>query len=359
MKATIRDVAKAAGVSIGTVSRVLNGHTAVSDESRSRVDTVVRSLNYNPLRKRRSTNASKRLNGKRIAIVLLGMDRSLSSAPLLLEVIHGVEAIVAEGGASLELVNLSRLDEVPVVLKQESISGLILFGALQGNMVKAAKPALIRRMSALPSVWFIRRPEGCWGDCVGPNDWLVGKMAAQHLTSHGHRRIAFLNPREDQATWRMRGVSLACHAQSLGAEFKSYLGDDQKGAQFPLRSTHDAVIIEQLVDAILNERQRPTAVFIPADSMAPFVYRAFAVRGVQVGTDMSMMSCNYERPFIDGLHPALTTLDIHAELMGRMAVKQLAARLRGAAPYAPSIEISLEPSILQGDSVADVNGTKQ
>jgi LacI family transcriptional regulator len=273
----------------------------------------------------------------------------------LLEVIHGVEAVVAEGGASLELVNLSRLDEVPLVLKQDSLHGLILFGALQGNMVKAAKAALIRRLTALPSVWFIRRPEGCWGDSVGPNDWLVGKMAAEHLTSHGHRRIAFLNPREDQATWRMRGVSLTCHAQNLGAEVQCYLGDDQKGAQFPLRSHHDTGIIERLVETLLNESRRATALFIPADSMAPLVYRALATRGVQIGRDLSIMSCNYERPFIEALHPALTTLDIHAELMGRMAARQLAARLRGAAPHQPAIEIALEPSILKGESVADIS----
>jgi DNA-binding LacI/PurR family transcriptional regulator len=354
MKATIRDVAKAAGVSIGTVSRVLNGHTAVSDESRTRVDKVVRSLNYNPLRKRRISSSAKRLSGKRIAIVLLGMDRSLSSAPLLLEVIHGVEAVVAEWGASLELLNLSRLDEVPVVLRQDSLNGLILFGALQGNMVEAAKPALIRRLSALPSVWFIRRPEGCWGDSVGPNDWLVGKLAAEYLTERGHRQIAFLNPRGDQATWRLRGVSLTSHAQDFGAEVRSYLGDDEKGAQFPLRTNHNAGTIEKLIDGLLNQRPRPTALFIPADSIAPLVYRALASRGVQVGQELSVMSCNHERPFTEALHPTLTTLDIHAELMGRMAAKQLAARLRGGAPHQPAMEISLEPTILEGESVAEL-----
>jgi DNA-binding LacI/PurR family transcriptional regulator len=136
---------------------------------------------------------------------------------------------------------------------------------------------------------------------------------------------------------------------------KSYLGDDQKGAQFPLRSNHDTAVIERLVEALLNDSRRATALFIPADSMAPLVYRALATRGIQIGRDVSIISCNYERPFIEALHPALTTLDIHAELMGRMAVRQLAARFRGTAPHQPAIEISLEPSTLQGESVADIS----
>ena len=221
MKTTIRDVARKAGVSIGTVSRVLNGHAAVSESSRSRVDTVVRSLNYYPLRKRRSPQGGNILNGKRVAFFILGFDRSLSSSPVVAEVIHGVEAGSPKGGATVELVDLPRLDQLPVVLKQDYLDGSILFGALQGNLVEAAKPVLIKRLSALPSVWIMRRPNFCWGDSVGPNDWLIGKMVHEHLLSKGHSRIAFLNPRREQITWQLRGISLCTTRKSPARKSKA------------------------------------------------------------------------------------------------------------------------------------------
>jgi len=354
MKATIRDVARVAGVSIGTVSRVLNGHVAVSDESRDRVNTVVRTLDYYPLRKRRSSNSGGRLQGKRIAIVLLGMDRSLIASPIVGEVVHEVEAALAEGGGQVQLVDIPRLDQVPVVMKQDDIDGLILFGALQGNLVEAAKPALIKRLSALPSVWFIRRPDGCWGDSVGPNDWLVGKLVANHLIDKGHHRLAFLNPRGTQSTWRLRGLSFGWHAEAAGAEVKTHLGDDEFGVPFPLRSTHNGATIDNLVDALLAESPRPTALFIPADSMAPFVYRALATRGVEVGKDISLISCNYEQSFTEALQPTLTTFDIQADLIARLAVRQLAVRLRQGNTATTPVEIAIEPSFVQGGSVAEL-----
>jgi LacI family transcriptional regulator len=355
MKSTIRDVARAAGVSIGTVSRVLNGNSAVSEESRSRVDSVVRSLNYYPLRKRRAANSGGRLMGKRIAIVLLGMDRSLSTAPLLAEMIHGVEAVLAEGGGHVELINLPNLDEPPAALKQDDLNGLLLFGALQGNMVKAAKASLIRRLSSLPSVWFIRRPEHCWGDSVGPNDWQIGRMAADYLLSNGHRRLAFLSPRSDQASWRLRKSSFVERAEESGAEVKCFLGSDENGASFPIRSFHNPDTIDKLVGALVKESPRPTALFIPTDSAAPFVYRALASHNIEIGKDLSVISCNNERPYTEALHPSLTTLDIHAELLGRLAVRQLALRMRGGELAKPSVEIAMEPTLLPAESVCPLS----
>lgn len=359
MKTTIRDVARKAGVSIGTVSRVLNGHAAVSEDSRSRVDEVVRSLNYYPLRKRRSAQGGQGasiLNGKRVAFFILGFDRSLSSSPVVADVIHGVEAALAEGGATMELVDLPRMDQLPVVLKQDYLDGSILFGALQGNLVEAAKPVLIKRLAALPSVWIMRRPDHCWGDSVGPNDWLVGKHVADHLLQNGHRRIAFLNSMSNP-NWQLRGISLVAHAEAQGAKVKQYLGKTEGEVTYPIKRDHDSALIERLVDSVLEESPRPTALFTPADSIAPYVYRALAVRGVEIGKELSLISCNHEQPLTAALHPTLTTFDIHAESIGRRAVEQLASRWRndvGGASANVDVEIVLEPSFVPGSSVANL-----
>jgi DNA-binding LacI/PurR family transcriptional regulator len=352
MKATIRDVARAAGVSIGTVSRVLNGHTAVSEDSKSRVDKVVRSLNYSPLRKRRSSNGAESLHGHRMAVVLLGTDSFLVSSPIVSAMIHGLQAFLAEQGASVELLNLPALDEVPLALKQDHINGLILFGALQGNMIKVAMPALVARLRALPSVWLLRRPNDCWGDSVGPNDLLLGQLAAKYLLEKRHRRVAFLSPRKDHLSWRIRGLSFASHIERAGGTVRTYLGDDEASpTHFPIRSGHDSRTIDKLVDALLADKPRPSALFIPADSTAPFLYQALTKRGVEIGKELSLISCNHEHTLTEALHPTLTTLDIQAQLIGRLAAKQLAFRIHGSNTTQQSVEIGVEPRLIEGDSV--------
>ncbi|MBA3481745.1 MAG: LacI family DNA-binding transcriptional regulator [Pirellulales bacterium] len=352
MKATIRDVAREAGVSIGTVSRVLNGNSAVSEESRTRVSTVVRSLNYYPLRKRRVPTSEGTLDGKRVAIVLLGMDRSLSSLPVVAAALHGVEAALAEGGATVSLIDLPRLDHLPTVLKQDSLDGLILKGPLQGNLIEAADPVLIRRLSALPSVWCLRRPDGCWGDSVAPNDLVAGRLAAEHLLAYGHKRVAFLNPRADHATFRLRGMSFAWHAEAAGANVKTFLAKDED-TSFPRQSLHSVESVQSLLDAVLAESPRPTAIFVPCDSIALLVYRALTKRKVHMGEEISLISCNCEPALTAGLYPTLTTMDVHAHVIGRTAVAQL-AMVFGRPKQEPTVEITIEPTLVSGGSVVNL-----
>ena len=106
------------------------------------------------------------------------------------------------------------------------------------------------------------------------------------------------------------------------------------------------------MDALIASNPRPTAVFVPGDSVAVMVYRALYVRGLTVGRDLSVISCNNETPLLAGLYPQLTTIDIHAEAIGRRTVDQLAWRMthRGQ----PANDVALEPSIVEGESVARV-----
>lgn len=292
------------------------------------------------------------MDGKRIAIVLLGMDRSLSSLPVVAAALHGVEAALAEGGATVSLIDLPRLDHMPTVLKQDMLDGLILKGPLQGNLIEAADPMLVKRLSALPSVWCLRRPDGCWGDSVAPNDMVAGKLAAEHLVARGHKRLAFLNPRSDHATFRLRGMSFAWHAEASGAKVKQFLAKDEDRS-FPRQSLHSVESVQSLLDAVLAESPRPTAIFAPCDSVALLIYRALMMRNVRVGEEISLISCNCEPALTAGLYPTLTTMDVHADVIGRTAVEQLALAFSRPKPRSP-VEITIEPTLVAGGSVASL-----
>jgi LacI family transcriptional regulator len=95
---------------------------------------------------------------------------------------------------------------------------------------------------------------------------------------------------------------------------------------------------------------RPTAVFVPGDSVTAMVYRALSERGLRVGRDLSLVSCNHEQSLLTGLYPTPTTIDIHAEQVGRRAVDLLAWRMvrdPGAA-----LDVGVEPTLVDGQSVA-------
>lgn len=354
---TIRHVAESASVSIGTVSRVLSGDPTVLPENAERVRRAVDTLKYRPLRRRNGAASSATpsdggsLKGANIALLLLGLDRSLASLPSVAEAIHGIEASVSEAGANLLLADVPMADRVPPVLERQRVDGVILKGALQGRWMDQLTPELSTHLRGVPSVWFLGRPDGGWGDVVQSDDLQVGRLAAEHLMERGHRTLAFLNPKPNQVTFLRRQAAFVAYAEAGGASVQKFVGGGD-GWHLPLRTVKEVDAVQGLVDALVASSPRPTAVFVPGDSVAVMVYRALYVRGLTVGRDLSVISCNNETPLLAGLYPQLTTIDIHAEAIGRRTVDQLAWRMthRGQ----PANDVALEPSIVEGESVARV-----
>jgi LacI family transcriptional regulator len=351
MSITIREVAKAANVSVGTVSRVLNNHPTVSPENAERVLKVVEELRYKPLRMRAAESGLNSLRDANVALLLLGMNRTLASLPCVADAIHGAEAALNEAGANLLLADLPMADRVPPVLERNRIDGVLLKGALQGDLFGGGNPALFDRLQGLPTVWFLGRPDGGnWGDVVQSNDWRAGRLAAEHLLARGHRRLAVLNPKPGHVTFRQREASFAWHARQAGAEVTAVLGRPTDEWELPLRPVDQVGLVAGLVDELLRANPRPTAVFVPGDSVTAMVYRALAERGLRVGRDLSLVSCNHEPPILAGLFPTPTTIDIHAEEIGRRAVDQLAWRL--AHDRQVGLDVGVEPTLVEGQSVA-------
>lgn len=353
MSATVKDVAAAAEVSIGTVSRVLSGEPNVTEETARRVMEAVDRLGYSRLRKRKSAPDGRQLARKNVALLLLGMDRSLVSLPSVACGIHGAESALSSAGANVLLSDLPRLNGVPKSIAQQNLHGVLAKGALQGRLIETADDQMIDRLRRVPTVWFLGRPQGAdWGDVVESNDSQVGQLAAEHLIARGHRRVAILDPKPDHVTFGQRCASFAWHASRCGAKVENVFG---KGSDWtlPLQPVSDVENVDKLVGRLLKLRRKPTAVFCPADCVSAMVYRACARRGIQIGRDLSLISCNNELPLLTGLYPEVTTIDICAEQIGRQAVEQLIWRL--SHPDAPAVTVSVQPRLVEGMSVAKVD----
>ncbi len=368
--ATILNVARKAKVSSGTVSRVLRRHPSVSAENMRRVQLAVESLKYEPRHKKASMEDANPLERKNILMLFLGEDRSVTTLPVVSSVSQGVQRAVDSAQADLTIVEVPSADHVPHVMNRKAFDGIIIKGLILEDVTQSFHPDLLARLRATPTVWVIGRADN-WGDVVGSNDVLVGKIAADYLVWHGHRRLAFINPNpthvmkysqktqgsnfsEDAAAVHAtatgrRQASFTFFAQQAGAEVQDCLGEPGKWP-FPSPAVNRIEMVQGLVDRLLVQEDPPTAIFAPNDSIGVTVARALAVRGLQAGRDISLISCNNEQPLLMGVHPALATIDIHAEEIGRRAVDQLAWRL--VHRDRPDCEVAIEPTLVEGESVA-------
>ncbi len=348
---TILDVARQAGVSSGTVSRVINGHPSVSSDNRESVLRAIKALNYSPRQRKASMADVNPLEHKSVLLLLLGMDRSLAALPVVASAIEGVEQAIGMAHANLLFANVPGADRVPELLLRRRVDGVILKGALQGDLAGQTHPDLVKRLEELPTVWVLGRPVGFGGDVVQVNDMRAGQIAAEHLVSRGHRRLAFVSPKPSQAALMRRQAGFSFFAARAGATVKAYLGDEQNW-QFPSPAVDHVARVQGLVDRLLGERKRPTAIFAPDDSVGAMIARALACRGLQAGREISLMSCNNERPLLIGIYPAMTTIDVHPHEIGSLAVDQLAWRI--AHVDHSCVEMAIEPTLVDGGSVANL-----
>src|SRR5687768_6343185 len=116
--ATVRDVAKAAGVAVGSVSRALNQHPDVSEDIRERIFAAAKSLNYARLRRRRRPVAAPLRNGSthagpRLGLICFGMEDALVHLPVMGAAMHGIESAVAAEGGTLMFACIPKGDRVP------------------------------------------------------------------------------------------------------------------------------------------------------------------------------------------------------------------------------------------------------
>jgi DNA-binding LacI/PurR family transcriptional regulator len=351
MRPTLQEIAAAVDLSVSTVSRALNGHPAISQASVARVRQAADELRYRRRKSQVRIDPTQILAGRKVAMVTLGVDRSLLALPVVATAINGVEAALSEAGVDFRLVHVPDPTDVPASLRNLALDGAVLLGPLQGRLLADTHSKLLDRLQGLPAVWLNGRPEGCLGDVVVADEWTIGRAAAEYLVARGHRRLAIVNPKPDHLLFTRREDGFLSHARRLGAEVQCFCDAPSEGWRLPLAPPLHVEAVQRLVDRLLDAQPRPTAVFAVADSVAVLVYRALAVRRVEVAAEVSVISGNNDEALIAALHPHLTTFDIHAEQMGRTAVRHLATRLLGG-PHTTDVEVTIPATLIERDSVA-------
>lgn len=310
---TIDDVAERAQVSISTVSRVLNGRDRVHPDTRERVMAAARELNYQPSAFARGL-ATQRTQ-------TLGFVIPTISDPFFLEIVRGVEEVARANRYVLLVVSepYSTHDHSYLRLfTQRRVDGLILVGidldrAEITRLLKHGFPLVLVQHSGAENV-----------PTIVVDNYSGASAAAQHLLQHGCRRLAYISGSDhtpDNAE-RLQGLrdTLAAHGLDLPEHYVTP-GDYLAG------SGYNAML------RLLEQAEKPDAVFAANDQMAADALLAIRDRGLRVPEDIALVGFD-DLPLATYVSPPLTTVHQPAHEMGRLAAHTALDQLAGRSSMA-------------------------
>ncbi|MEA3337878.1 MAG: LacI family DNA-binding transcriptional regulator [Chloroflexota bacterium] len=310
-RATISDVARLAGVSISTVSRVLNDTAPVAGDTMVQVRQAMRLLDYTP------HAAARTLAGRRIATI--GLLLPQIAGAFFYPLIQGIELAARESGFDL-LIHASsqtpaHLEYSSMPLGQHNTDGLMVFT----NRLSDADLARLYRRD-FPLVLLHRTPPaGLSIPCVTFENKAGSRRAVEHLIEvHGCRRIAFIaGPAgNEDSYWREMGYREALNAHGLPFDPALAGIGDFEGLQ-----------ARQVVEEWLMQGIEIDAIFAGDDEMATGAMFAMRGAGKRVPEDVAIIGFD-DVPFVDLLSPPLTTVRAPIEEAGSAAARQLISVVR-------------------------------
>ncbi|WP_416212948.1 ribose operon transcriptional repressor RbsR [Pantoea eucrina] len=328
--ATMKDVARLAGVSTSTVSHVINNNRFVSERVRARVQQAISELNYAPSALARSL----KLNETRT----IGMLLTASSNPFYAEVVRGVENSCYERGYSLILCNTEgdeeRMNRSLETLMQKRVDGLLLM-CTESHLPSAE---ILNRYPSVPMVMMDWAPFEGRGDIIQDNALLGGELATQHLIDRGYTRIACIAGPQDKTPARMRleGFHKAMRSSGLPVP-EAYVVD----GDFEFQGGFNAM------NQLLALENPPQAVFTSNDAMAVGVYHALFQAGLSVPQDMAVVGYD-DIELARYLTPPLSTVHQPKDALGELAIETLINRLRD--PDASQQMLELTPELVERGS---------
>jgi DNA-binding LacI/PurR family transcriptional regulator len=328
---SIVEVAKIAGTSHTTVSRVINGKPGVADDTAQAVRLAMEQIGYKPptLRRGPKIRRPNGLNTRMIGVLLVGFETDLLHEPLVAEVIESVERTLREHQLGLVFGQVVGGERPPQNISKGTVDGLLMLGQIPEKELR-------KRFEVLPTVWLLtkRGSQADWGDRIRPDNAKSAEIAAEYLLDRGHRNLAFINPMPSHPAFVARQIAFRKFAEAHGAKVDVIEGYTMEGRddapELPWRTACNLLsneIIDELVERMLSRSPRPTGIFVPADLVTAMVQRSLERHGVGVGKDVEIISCDNEQAALAGLDPRPTTVDLRPEVIGRRAVEQLLRRI--------------------------------
>ncbi|MFW5894288.1 MAG: LacI family DNA-binding transcriptional regulator [Verrucomicrobiota bacterium] len=342
------DIAKKAGVSQATVSRVVNRDPKVAAGTVAAVKRAMRELGYTPQPRRKRTrhvNHGKVSGQGTIALVML--DNSMDTHPFMsLTKLRGVEAAVGEAGMTLALARLPEGGGLPPALLLPDLRGVLLWG-------HGLPPEIEQVIDEVPHYWLSSHAE------AGANVVLVGneqagRLAADYLLENGVEHPAALHPSSPDARYELRvqGLRIACLARNR--EVAMIAADLPRGTFFAeLPRIEQRMVVRELVGKLVASEPRPDGLFLPDDILTPQVYLELRRHDIAPEKDIRIVSCGNEAAYLNALDPRPATIDLGPGATGRLAVEQLLREIASPGSANGQISMMVNPRLVEGEAAED------
>lgn len=333
---TLKDIAREAGVSVMTVSNVVNGNLSkVSKENAQRIREIIERRGYIPNASARSL-AKNRANI--IAIILRGGENENTlenphNAALVGTIIQKIQK-----RGYYTMVNMMKCrEDITQSLRTWNVDGAVFLGMFDDEIEDMCSASDIP-MVFIDSYSSVRQLSN-----VGIDDYKGGRLAARHLIACGHRSIAFVSPpvlRTGVVQHRFAGF-----CDELGQHGLSF----QKEHQFVLESDVRPEDTMELGRRLAERRDEFSAVFVTSDQIASYLIQGMRSTGVRLPDDLSIVGFD-DLMICRQMTPQLTTVAQDLEEKARLSVDILFRRL--SAPFSPAESLVLDVALVERESVA-------
>ena len=335
MAVTVKDVAKHAGVSPSTVSRVCNNNPAISKETRDRVLQAIEELGYE-LSATQETPTARTI--KNIGIVLPPSDREAYENSFYLKAIRGISQICNQRQVASTIVTGKDYEEIlqsiRTLHRSNSVDGFIMLYSRKDDIVVnyLCEQGLLYVVVGKPDELASQTI------CIDNDNLLAGREAADYLYNLGHRRIGYIGSINDfmYASDRRAGYQLSLMLHNL-----------------PVRQDY-CVEMERVnatqsddLNKMLSMADRPTAFVVSDDMLALALERCCVQMGISIPNDVSIIAFN-KSLYAQLASPQLTAVDINSYQLGQEAAAQIINHAEN--PNLSATKIVIPHRIVERDS---------
>jgi LacI family transcriptional regulator len=322
--ATLREVAKRAGVSIKTVSRIVNGDAAVNADTRAAVQRHLTTLNYVP------NHAARQMRSGTSSVYGLMTD-AVATTPYSVDIVRGAQSALKERHQTLLIASSDgdpeREKELWQMFRAHRVAGVI-YASMFHRPHDVGSPAFTDSI-------ILANCFASGGDrpSIIPDDECGGYTQAKYLLQRGHRKIALITLIPQLEATRLRGQGVRRAFRESGVTFDDHL--EVRGMTGPVGQ--ERLVTLDVATQVLRAKDRPTAIICGNDQVAMQVYAAAANLGLSVPQDLSIMGFDDLRLISETLYPQLTTVALPYFEIGRKAVELSLSSREQDEDWAPRI----------------------
>ncbi|SDL90299.1 transcriptional regulator, LacI family [Kandleria vitulina] len=329
MGVTIKDIAKKAGVSTSTVSRVINDHYSISDETKKRVRDIMNELGYH------------HEHARTIHTIGVVFPRSMVDAyenPFYLGIVRGISYICNKYSYRLNVITGANFHELKNSMEITQADGYIfLYSDIENSLLEYMNTNNLLYL-------IVGKPTSNTNSTlsVDTDNVQAGYEATKYLIALGHTKIGYLGTSKKKQFSVDRKVGYLQGITEAGLGIKTQYMVDLSSSY----SYNPTQILE-----LLTQEDRPTAFVVCDDIYATIIIRLIEEIGLKVPDDISIVSFN-NSIFARLMHPALTSLDINANQLGMEAVSQLIKHIETPGMFATRTIVPF--TITKRDSCKDL-----